>query len=281
MIQNYLLLLINKKEGKKKKKPKMSSEKFLQSFQYSPLMGGEAAADEETSVPTTSAVPVEAAAENSSSSNTTTRQKGCIEEILGPTRGHQNHLLCGCCCDVRRATLVMNLITIILNIITMIGLFVYVRVMGNALYDYDYDNYMDIAEDIDFDQTNTVVDTNNGKGQDYQTFDYHTYDDMHIVRDRQRKGLYIFGEIFEIILLLSTVLHCFGVYGAIYYKSNPIKVAAISYAIPFTYSLFSFNLTGTLLTGFFLYPHIVLLKEIENGIMTPYNYENIKSCCVC
>ena len=84
-----------------------------------------------------------------------------------------------------------------------------------------------------------------------------------------------------IISTVSVALHIFGIYGAISYQSTAVGASAFGYLFSFVLALYSLNVTGIILCSLFFYAHAVLLLEIRNGIMTPYNYENIKACCEC
>jgi hypothetical protein len=143
----------------------------------------------------------------------TIKPPGFLEELLGPQRGRENHLYLGCCCDVRWAVLILNILAI-----------------------------LSFAE---------------GMNED------------------------VSEEDFKAMMLISIFLHAFGVHGALKYKTWAIKIAAVAYGIPFTWAVLNFDFMSFILAGVFLYPHIVLIKEIESGVMTPYNYENVQFCCVC
>ena len=86
----------------------------------------------------------------------------------------------------------------------------------------------------------------------------------------------------DIWILVGVILHSVGVYGAIKFEAWAVKVATIAHAVPLVLSVVYFNpLVFVVSGGLCLYPHLVLLKEIKEGVMTPYKYEYVSACCVC
>jgi hypothetical protein len=71
---------------------------------------------------------------------------------------------------------------------------------------------------------------------------------------------------------VALVMHTIGIYGAINYKKWAVLVSAVGYV-----SAMSANNLGLVWVILFLYPHVVLITEIHNEVMTPYNYERIKA----
>lgn len=199
------------------------------SADYAPLKGDEA-----------TAVPI-----GDGTGTDTIKPPGFLEELLGPQKGRENHLYFGCCCDVRRAVLILNILTIVMSFVSMIVFFVFVRMTQ--------DHASEITEEM---------------SEDMSEEDFKTY-------------LNVFEGFMDAFMLISIFLHAFGVHGALKYKTWAIKVAAVAYGIPFTWAVLNFDFVTFILGGVFLYPHIVLIKEIETGVMTSYNYENVQACCVC
>ena len=60
---------------------------------------------------------------------------------------------------------------------------------------------------------------------------------------------------------------------------NGIAVGGSAYAIGFAFSLIRFDFVGLISTAALGYPHYFLIKEINAGIMTDYNYHNVAYCC--
>jgi hypothetical protein len=55
--------------------------------------------------------------------------------------------------------------------------------------------------------------------------------------------------------------------------------AAVSYSISCLLGLISLNFVHVTIAGFFLYPHIIMIKEMQEGIMTEDNYSSVATCC--
>jgi hypothetical protein len=173
---------------------------------------------------------------------------GFLAQLFPPSPGRENHLFCNCCCDVRRATLVVNGLTIVWNFVVMLLMFVGFKfVLKNA---------DEIAADMDDDEV----------AKEFEAM-------------AQNGSLGFLEAVIDIFFMFSTVLHAFGVYGALKYEVWAIIVAAVAYGIGFSFALLSLDFTNMFVKGLFLYPHLVLIKEIREGIMTDYNYANVKNCC--
>eukprot|EP00980_Cylindrotheca_fusiformis_P016546 scaffold4961_cov80-Cylindrotheca_fusiformis.AAC.2 len=174
-----------------------------------------------------------------------TNPPGFWDNALGPQKGRENHLFFGCCCDVRRAVLIVNIITICSNLLLTFFVFIGAQLVEGNPSAYTDQMQADVSDE-DLKTEMTVL------------------------------------EIVTVVVVgVSCILHAFGVSGALKYNSTHVKVAAVSYGIALVLNLFNFNLVSIAVGAIFLYPHIVLIKEIKSGVMTPYNYENIQACCVC
>ncbi|CAJ1963154.1 unnamed protein product [Cylindrotheca closterium] len=175
-----------------------------------------------------------------------------IRPIVGgnDARNRSNHLFCGCCCDSRRATIVVNMIAIIwYTVMIIVFAFLGVSIAENGF----------------------PGDEENNAQQDGGDF------------DDEGRDVFFEGEALAAVIIstVSIALHVFGIYGAIYYQSAAVAASAFGYMFSFALALLSLNMTGIILCSLFFYAHAILLLEIRNGIMTPYNYENIKACCEC
>lgn len=226
----------------------MSSEKFLplpqeeESAAYAPMM--DAAATSLPEIPGVTATLGGSAVGGGESSG----GGGLLSRLFPPSPGRQNHLFLRCCCDCRRATLVVNCFTIVWNLIIMILMFVGVEFLEK--------NASAIAQDMDDDQV----------AKEFE--------------EMAKNGTLDFMEgIMDVIFMFSIVLHGFGVYGAIHYQNWAIIVSAVGYGIALFFALIGLDFANIIIKGLFLYPHLVLIKEINEGIMTDYNYANVKSCC--
>ena len=78
---------------------------------------------------------------------------------------------------------------------------------------------------------------------------------------------------------ISIAMHACGMYGALKFKKWGIAVGGSAYAIGFAISLIRFDIVDLILAAALGYPHYFLIKEINAGIMTDYNYHNVAYCC--
>ena len=178
------------------------------------------------------------------------RPVGMIESFLGPTNGKSSHLYLGCCCDSRRAVIILNSITIVLSFILGLLFFVSVRLYGSEIKD----SIINAVDDDAF------------AGMDDDSFN---------------AMLAAFLSVFEVFMLFAIIIHGFGVYGAIKYKRWAVIIAALSYGLPFAGAVFQFQIVPIIIGALFLYPHVVFLDEMKKEIMTEYNYPNVATCCGC
>lgn len=179
------------------------------------------------------------------------RPVGMIESFLGPTNG-KSHLYLGCCCDSRRAVIIMNSITIVVSFILGLLFFISVRLYGSEIKD-------SIINAVDDDEAEEAF-----EGMDDDAFN---------------AMLATFLSVFEVFMLFAIIIHGFGVYGAIKYKRWAVIIAALSYGLPFAGAVFQFQIVPVIIGALFLYPHVVFLDEMKKGIMTEYNYPNVATCC--
>ena len=84
-----------------------------------------------------------------------------------------------------------------------------------------------------------------------------------------------------IIALIQVVCFGIGAYGAVQFTPSYVMVALVCHCFSVLGNLISLSLVGVVVSGFFIYPHVVFLKEMRNGIMTPDNYANEKHSCCC
>jgi len=159
------------------------------------------------------------------------------------------HTLCfNCCCDFRRAVLIVNGISIGIKLMAMIGVVFFVHYLN--------DNLEDIENDLDDDNTRKQVDA--------------------MFKSGQVAGLEWFFEILETI---SVAIHACGIYGALKFKQWGIIVAGSIFGLQFVLSFFSFDLGSIIISALMLYPHVCMYNLMKAGIMTPQNYHKVASCC--
>ncbi|KAL3931022.1 MAG: hypothetical protein SGBAC_011501 [Bacillariaceae sp.] len=188
------------------------------------------------------------------------------EWFFQPQMGRENHLYFGCCCDVRRAVVAVNLLTIFLLFALLVSFEVYVRIMHEPLGSLTKEVFPEGWHSI------------HGNNVEEESSDYAA------IRDSPHRHLFLYmlQRYMDVWVLVGIVLHSVGVYGAIKFKSWAVQVAGIAYALPLVLSIVYFNPAVFVVSGCLcLYPHLVLLKEITEGVMTPYKYEYTNACCVC
>ena len=158
------------------------------------------------------------------------------------------HICCKVCCDCRRACLVLNLISIGLQLFAMIFVTVGATFFSQDLQDIEQElDDTEVIEDID-----SFLDAG---------------------------GIKILEMAFDFISIISIGLHACGVYGAIYFKPWGIIVAGSAYGLKCVLAVLSLDLGTLLQSGFFFYPHYIFVEEMKQGIMNEYNYHKIAFCC--
>jgi hypothetical protein len=159
------------------------------------------------------------------------------------------HTLCfNCCCDFRRAVLIVNAITIGVKLLVMMGVAIGISYIGK--------NLEDVENDIADDDVRKQVDS--------------------LFKSGTVAGFEIF---FEIIESVSIGLHACGIYGALKFKRWGIVVSGTAYALNLFGSVISADFGGIIVSSLFLYPHIQMYNLMKVGIMTDYNYHKVASCC--
>lgn len=152
----------------------------------------------------------------------------------------RSHRCCGCCCDTRRAVLVINIISLCLTAFGLASL-----------------SYLDHAKNH----------ANN-------------YHDDHVTKslsqiDGKLVGLSIGAYILGMICMSA------GIYGAAKFNRIGVIIAGVWHALEFVLNIIFLNFVGFIKAGFFLYPHIVFVIEMNRGIMAPETYHKEQDCCSC
>lgn len=79
----------------------------------------------------------------------------------------------------------------------------------------------------------------------------------------------------------SFVFFCLGIRGALRYEPCLVGASLLFHCAALVGGFLLWNLFGIILSGLFIYPHIVLLFEMRSDIMTVENYANERSTCCC
>lgn len=176
------------------------------------------------------------------------------EEVV--TDSSEYHTSCfGFCCDFRRAVIIVNGISLGINLLGMILVAVgFKAIAGGAMND--------AMDEIDDDQVKQAMEQMNGGG-----------------------GALI-GFV-EVIIFIGVIFAALGIFGALKYNKCALITASVYYSLSVVGSLFSINsdnlglgLVNIIFPCLWLYPHVCFLILMDKGVMTPENYPKIeKSCC--
>jgi len=160
----------------------------------------------------------------------------------------RSHQFCNCCCDCRRACLIINGIAIGFKVVAMIIIPIVGKFVSN--------NIEQIEADMDDDKARKDFDE--------------------VVREG---GITLLEAVFEIYTIIGIALCACGIYGALKFKKWGIITAGSTYAIGLLFGIIGFDFTTMLMSGLFLYPHIIMYKEMREGTMTELNYHKVARCC--
>jgi hypothetical protein len=81
--------------------------------------------------------------------------------------------------------------------------------------------------------------------------------------------------------LVGVAMPACGMYGALKFKYNFVVLAAFYFGFQLFLDLFMLNVFSLIWGAVFLYPHAMLVKEMNKGIMTEEKYPNEKYSCCC
>ena len=148
-----------------------------------------------------------------------------------------------------RATIIVNLISLGLGILTVISLIITGAMANSGAFnpdEYDDDEMKAAVEELD-----------------------------------SMAGAY--GSIWVAVGLSIARLffNALGAWGAYKYLLWPVGASLVIYAVECVFAVVTLNLVGVLVSGCFAYPHVYLILEMRNGIMTKENYETEKFSCCC
>jgi hypothetical protein len=165
------------------------------------------------------------------------------------TQGRQGHLFCGCLCDMRRAVIAANTISIVIAILELCMLSAFLAF---------FDEIMNNADD--------EIMTNSGNGP-MAWISMNNY---------MSKG---FARASIVFCVVAIVFFAIGIRGALKFNTCMVTAAMIYHCVRAVASLFTMNIFGMLLSLLFVYPHVMLVMAIKKGTMTEQNYQNEKKTC--
>eukprot|EP00980_Cylindrotheca_fusiformis_P021871 scaffold8707_cov69-Cylindrotheca_fusiformis.AAC.1 len=154
----------------------------------------------------------------------------------------KSHTCCGCCCDTRRAVIIVNIISLSFAALSVFTLSMLASNRG--------------ANNFDDDEIQDAFDAIGGSTA--------------------------FGIGIGIaigIAVVGMICYACGIYGAYKFHKVFIIIAAVWHSANFILNIVSLNVGGAVMTGFFLYPHVVFYQEVSKGIMSPASYPQEQQCC--
>ena len=168
---------------------------------------------------------------------------------LRSSAGSERHLyFLNCCCDFRRAVLVLNGISILLRVFLMI-FFV-------ALANYTTNHLDEVEAAIDDDQLQETVDMVVTSGM------------MPLVEA-------IMGVLWGIGIVFGGI----AIYGALQFKRWAIVTALWFYGFALVVVILGLDFVDGIFYGLAVYAHWHMAKLMKAEIMTNENYHNIAACC--
>jgi hypothetical protein len=156
---------------------------------------------------------------------------------------------CGGCCDVRRATIIVNMVDISMGLIGLITIAAFSGLASAST--------SGAANYYDDDEMNAVFNEMDGAA---------------------------LGASMALIITVAVIrllINAAGIWGALTYNQYAVGLSLFVYGVQCIMSLVFLNVFGLVLNGFFAYPHVFLIMEIRSGIMTPETYEAEKQSCCC
>ncbi|KAL3934147.1 MAG: hypothetical protein SGBAC_010069 [Bacillariaceae sp.] len=163
-----------------------------------------------------------------------------------PVAGEQ-HLYCNYCCDTRRAVLVVNIVSIVINLVVLL--------VVNVGFNFIINNPDEVEKDM-------------------------TEEEKANLEEALHSGyLEMVEAMTDAFLVLAMGMHACGIYGALKFKKWAVATAGSAYAISFILHLMGGSFFNVILAGALGYPHYFFMKEMNQGIMSDYNYHNVAHCC--
>lgn len=159
----------------------------------------------------------------------------------------EQHLYCNYCCDTRRAVLVVNVVSIVINLIVLL--------VVNVGFNFIINHPDEVEKDMtDQEKANLEQALHSGY-------------------------LEMVEAMTDAFLVVSMAMHGCGIYGALKFKKWAVATAGSAYAISFVLNLMQGSILNLILAVALGYPHYFFMKEINEGIMSDYNYHNVAHCC--
>jgi hypothetical protein len=186
------------------------------------------------------------------------------DEKLVPTGHHM--FFCGCCCDFRKATMIIDGILIALQSI-MLGVMIfgaYIISSGTDIYD---NLQSQLEKELDDDAMIKSYSDLNAANKNL------------IESSSDQLTAASLGAAIA-MLAVPIVFSAIGLYGALKFKNWALITNAVAISIKVLLQLINVRISGifllyALFQALCLYPHVMMIHLVRNGIMTPKNYRNI------
>ena len=81
--------------------------------------------------------------------------------------------------------------------------------------------------------------------------------------------------------LARMLFNVLGIWGAYSYTVWPVGASLAVFGLEFVSALVVLHLPGAIYYACFAYPHVYLIMEMRNGIMTKETYHNEQHSCCC
>jgi len=183
-------------------------------------------------------------------------------------------ICCGCCCDVLRACIIVN----ILNFVYIIFMFFFAW-WGIALWgNLEMTNNNGNADDDDDTTTNNNVLYMDDGDVNYQNYD--DDDDFYMMEQAQQKEKSLWITKLSIVVQLCGILFTtLGIIGAAKFNKCLVLVCGIWYMIDGMVAGYYLVWPSLFLKAFFAYPHIALYMALKSGSIAPHRYMIERHCC--
>jgi hypothetical protein len=153
----------------------------------------------------------------------------------------RSHSCCKCCCDTRRAVIVVNIISMTFAALAVLS----ISILANTQYAAQLD--------VDDDELQAALDEMDGAAL----------------------GITI-G-----VAVIGMICNACGIFGAYKFHKISTVISGLWYFAQCIRACYNYDLAGLVIDGFFMYPHVVFYQEVSNGIMSPASYPQEQRSCNC
>lgn len=198
------------------------------------------------------------------------------------TTEKRGHFYCGFCCDVRRAVIIINIITSISSVLMLL-----VSFLGIGIFQIS-DALIKSINETSYNATTTgtwnftMNDDELNNNNNFTAFN--ATDASNLYNQLKEPAI---SSFFSMIFwsLISLILYIVIINGAIQYNWYTVSIGLIWSFVHYSMSLYqtSFDFFTFLQFILYVYPHYFLIVEIRNGTMSNENYrirEEYSCCCM-